>query len=85
MTSLGLVYSQSILTALVEAGMNRDEAYRIVQRDSRSAIDQRRNFREVIEGDDEVELTEAQIARAFDLDRLLTHRRRILSSLTWIS
>ena len=55
-TSLGLVYSQSILTALVEAGMNRDEAYRIVQRDSRSAIDQRRNFREVIEGDDEVEL-----------------------------
>ena len=84
-TSLGLVYSQSILTALVEAGMNRDEAYRIVQRDSRSAIDQRRNFREVIEGDDEVELTDAQIARAFDLDRLLTHRRRILSSLTWIS
>jgi hypothetical protein len=56
-----------------------------VQRDSRSAIDQRRNFREVIEGDDEVELTEAQIARAFDLDRLLAHRRRILSSLTWIS
>lgn len=82
-TSLGLVYSQSILTALVESGMNRDEAYRIVQRDSRSAIDQRRNFREVIEGDDEVELTDEQIARAFDLDRLLTHRRRILSSLTW--
>jgi adenylosuccinate lyase len=82
-SSLGLVFSQSVLLALIESGMNRDEAYRIVQKASRAAIEQRRNFREVIESDDEVALTDAAIARAFDLDRLLTHRRRILESLTW--
>jgi adenylosuccinate lyase len=82
-SSLGLVFSQSVLLALIESGMNRDEAYRIVQKASRAAIEQRRNFREVIESDDEVALDEAALARAFDLDRLLTHRRRILESLTW--
>src|SRR3984957_601673 len=81
--SLGLVFSQSVLLALIESGMNRDEAYRIVQKASRAAIEQRRNVRDVIESDDEVPLTDAAIARAFDLDRLLTHRRRILESLTW--
>jgi len=82
-SSLGLVFSQSVLLALIESGMNRDEAYRIVQKASRAAIEQRRNFREVIESDDDVPLSDAAIARAFDLDRLLTHRRRILESLTW--
>jgi adenylosuccinate lyase len=82
-SSLGLVFSQSVLLALIESGMNRDEAYRIVQKASRAAIEQRRNFREVIESDDEVALSDEAIARAFDLDRLLAHRRRILESLTW--
>jgi adenylosuccinate lyase len=82
-SSLGLVFSQSVLLALIESGMNRDEAYRIVQKASRAAIEQRRNFREVIESDDEIALTDVAIARAFDLDRLLTHRRRVLESLTW--
>jgi adenylosuccinate lyase len=84
-SSLGLVFSQSVLLALIESGMNRDEAYRIVQKASRAAIEQRRNFREVIQSDDEVPLSDAAIARAFDLDRLLTHRRRILEALTWRS
>ena len=56
--SLGLVFSQSVLLALVESGMNRDEAYRIVQRASQRAIDERRNFRDVIESDDEVTLSD---------------------------
>jgi adenylosuccinate lyase len=82
-SSLGLVFSQSVLLALIESGMSRDQAYRIVQKASRAAIEQRRNFREVIESDEEVALSDAAIARAFDLDRLLTYRRRILESLSW--
>ena len=81
--SLGLVFSQSVLLALIESGLSRDEAYRIVQRASRRAIEERRNFRDVVESDDEVTLSEDAIARAFDLDRLLAHRRRVLESLTW--
>ena len=40
--SLGLVFSQSVLLALVSAGLTRDEAYRIVQRDARAAWSERR-------------------------------------------
>jgi len=83
--SLGLVFSQSVLLALIESGMGRDEAYRIVQRDSRRTVEEGRAFRDVIESDDEVALSAAAIDRAFDLDRLLAQRRRVLDALTWRS
>ena len=81
--SLGLVFSQSVLLALIDAGVGRDDAYRVVQRASRRAIDEHRNFRDVVEGDDEVTLSADALARAFDIDRLLVHRRRVLDALTW--
>jgi adenylosuccinate lyase len=81
--SLGLVFSQSVLLALLESGVSRDDAYRVVQRASRRAIDERRNFRDVIDEDDEVTLSAEAIAKAFDIDRLLAHRRRVLDALTW--
>jgi adenylosuccinate lyase len=81
--SLGLVFTPSVLVALIDSGMSRDDAYRVVQRASRRAIDERRNFRDVVESDDEVTLSEEAIATAFDLDRLLVHRRRVLDALTW--
>jgi adenylosuccinate lyase len=81
--SLGLVFSQSVLLALVDSGMSRDDAYRVVQRASRRAIEEGRNFRDVVEVDDEVTLSADVLARAFDLDRLLAHRRRVLDALTW--
>jgi adenylosuccinate lyase len=81
--SLGLVFSQSVLLALVESGVARDEAYRVVQTAARTSIEQRRNFRDVIESDKEVALSDEALARAFDLDRLLVHRRRVLEALTW--
>ena len=36
--SYGLVFSQSVLLALVAGGLSRDAAYRIVQRDARSGL-----------------------------------------------
>ncbi len=82
-TSLGLVFSQSVLLALVESGMSRDDAYRIVQRCAREAIEERRNFREVVAGDDAVTLSNDALDKAFDAQRLLLHRRRFLDALTW--
>ncbi|HEV3186786.1 MAG TPA: adenylosuccinate lyase [Acidimicrobiales bacterium] len=81
--SLGLVFSQSVLLALVESGVSRDDAYRVVQAAARTSIEEKRNFRDVIEHDDEVSLSAEALERAFDLDRLLAHRRRVLDSLTW--
>jgi adenylosuccinate lyase len=81
--SLGLVFSQSVLLALIESGMARDEAYRVVQSAARTSIEEHRNFRDVIENDAEIELSSQALARAFDLDRLLVHRRRVLDAMTW--
>ena len=81
--SRGLVFSQSVLLALVESGLSRDDAYRIVQAASRVAIEERRDFREVVTASDEVTFSDEDLARLFDLDRLLRHRHRILDALKW--
>jgi adenylosuccinate lyase len=81
--SLGLVFSQSVLLALVDSGLSRDDAYRIVQSAALDAVEQRRNFRDIIEGDDAVALGDEVLDRAFDVQRLLTHRGRFLDALTW--
>ena len=71
--TLGLVFSQSVLLALVSGGLTRDEAYRIVQRDARLAWEERRPLRAVLEADGEVTLDDAQLDAAFDLTRTLRH------------
>jgi adenylosuccinate lyase len=79
--SLGLVFSQSVLLALVSAGLTRDEAYRIVQRDARVAWDERRPLRAVLEADPEVTLPAAELEAAFDLTRTLRHVDRFATAL----
>ena len=83
--SQGLVFSQSVLLALVDSGLSRDDAYRVVQAASRRAIEEGRNFREVVECDDEMKLSDDALSNAFDVDRLLTHRRRFIDALVWRS
>jgi len=79
--SRGLVFSQSVLLALVSSGMTRDEAYRIVQRDARRAWAESRPFREVLSADRDVTLDAAQLDEAFDLDRALRHAGRFIDAL----
>jgi len=74
--SFGLVFSQPVLLALVESGMTRDGAYRIVQRDTRLAWEERRPLRSVLEADPEVTLGAAALDRAFSLERALRHVAR---------
>ena len=44
----GALFSQRALTALVESGMSRDDAYRLVQRTAQRAFDEGIPFRELI-------------------------------------
>jgi len=80
----GLVFSQSVLLALVEQGLSRDDAYRIVQSAARSAVEQRRPFREVVAEDKAVTLDEAAFDRIFDATRMLAHQQRYIDALTWL-
>ncbi|HEY1989574.1 MAG TPA: adenylosuccinate lyase [Acidimicrobiales bacterium] len=80
--SHGLVFSQSVLLALVSGGLGRDAAYRIVQRDARLAWEEGRPFREVLDDDSEVTLSKAQLDDAFDLSRTLRHIHRFTDALS---
>jgi adenylosuccinate lyase len=82
--SRGLVFSQAVLLALVDSGLSREEAYRVVQRDARQAWDEGRHLREVLAADPEVPLLAAELDGAFDLERYLRHRGRYLEALAAI-
>jgi adenylosuccinate lyase len=64
----GIVFSQRVLLALVEHGMDRDQAYRIVQRAAHRALDDGQQFREVIAQAPEVRerLTADELSTLFD-------------------
>jgi adenylosuccinate lyase len=79
--SYGLVFSQPVLLALVAAGMTRDDAYRIVQRDAMAAWEQRKPFRLLLEADPEVTLDSSALDEAFSLERSLRHTDRIFDAL----
>ena len=52
--SFGLLYSQRVLLALVEAGMLRDDAYAVVQRSAMRAWEEKTSFKELLKADPEV-------------------------------
>jgi len=52
--SHGLFFSQRLLLALVESGLTRDEAYRLVQRHALQAWDEEQDFRELVRADREL-------------------------------
>jgi len=62
-SSHGLFFSQRLLLALVESGLGRDEAYRLVQRHAMRAWDEELDLQELVSGD-------AQITGRVDLDRV---------------
>ena len=65
----GLVHSQRVLLALTQAGVSREDAYRLVQRNAMKVWEQGRDFREELLADPEVTaaLSPAQIEEKFDL------------------
>ncbi|MFL0793440.1 MAG: adenylosuccinate lyase, partial [Prochlorococcus sp.] len=67
----GVVFSQRVLLALVENGMNREDAYRVVQRHAHSAWNREGgDFRANLEADPEVEarLSPSQLEECFSAD-----------------
>jgi adenylosuccinate lyase len=77
----GVVFSQSALLAMVENGMERDAAYRIVQSAARTALETSTHLRDVLEQHSEVKLTSTQLDDAFNLDRVLQHAHRATEEL----
>jgi len=79
----GALFSQSVLTALIESGMTRDDAYRAVQRSAQRAWDEQRSFRELLEADPDVadRLDAARLDELFDHGRFVRHAPEIIERL----
>ncbi len=65
----GLVHSQRVLLALTQAGVSREDSYRLVQRNAMKVWEQGKDFLEELLADTEVRaaLSEEQIREKFDL------------------
>jgi adenylosuccinate lyase len=79
----GALFSQSVLSALIESGMTRDDAYRVVQRNAQQAWDEQRSFRELLEADADVagRLHAARLDELFDHGRFVRHTPEIIERL----
>ena len=67
-----LFFSQRLMLALVEAGLARDDAYRLVQRDAMRAWDEELDFRALVRSDDEI-AAKVDLDAVFDLDAYTRH------------
>ena len=81
--TLGLIYSQRVLLALIDTGMTREEAYDLVQPKAMEAWEKQVPFRSLIEADEMItsRLTKEQIADCFDYNYHLKHVDTIFSRL----
>ena len=71
----GLWHSQSVLLALVNAGMARDDAYRWVQRNALKVWEEKGDFKALLKTDADIAkyLNVEQIEDLFDLEHHLVH------------
>jgi adenylosuccinate lyase len=82
--SYGLVYSQRVLLALTEAGMLRDDAYKVVQRSAMKAWEDKVQFLDLLKADPEVtgRLSAAEIEALFDPGHALRNMGVIFDRVT---
>lgn len=81
--TLGLIYSQRVLLALIDTGMTREEAYDLVQPKAMEAWEKQVPFRSLIEADERItsRLTKEQIDDCFDYRYHLKHVDTIFARL----
>jgi adenylosuccinate lyase len=73
----GALFSQRALTALVESGMSRDDAYRVVQESAHRAWDEGTSFRDLIAE----QAPELDLDAVFDYSAYLEHVPEVMARL----
>ncbi|MFN8015797.1 MAG: adenylosuccinate lyase [Acidimicrobiia bacterium] len=81
--SYGVVYSQTVLLSLVDAGLSRDDAYRIVQELAQRAFAERIQLQELCDKDDRVTsvLDNDKRTQCFNPQRLVKHSDVVFSQI----
>lgn len=78
----GLVYSQAVLLGLVEMGMARDAAYRVVQENAMKAWETGTHLRDLLAADARVGLSDGQLEDRFAPARFLANTGPVFDRLT---
>ena len=79
----GALFSQRVLLALVETGMSRDDAYRIVQALAQRAWDEGTPLRDLLAGDERAAALDLDVI--FDYGHYIRHAEEILARLDEIA
>lgn len=76
-----LVFSEHVMIALVQAGVSREDAYKVAQRNAAKAWEGA-DFKESVENDPDVKerLTKEEVAEIFSLDHHLRNSRHTLEA-----
>jgi adenylosuccinate lyase len=80
----GLFFSQRVLLALVEAGLERDEAYRLVQTQALRAHESRSDFRDLVRSDEAI-ASKIDLTSVFDLGWYTRHVDTVFERLAALS
>jgi adenylosuccinate lyase len=77
----GALFSQRVLLALVERGLARDDAYRIVQELAQRAFDEGLHLRELLAADERVAPLGLDLEALFDYEHYVRHAHEIVARL----
>jgi adenylosuccinate lyase len=79
----GALFSQAVLTALVEGGLSRDDAYRIVQSNAQQAWDEGKPLRDLLGAEPAVtdRLDAGRLDELFDYGRFTRHASTVFERL----
>ncbi len=79
----GLIFSQEVLLSLIQKGITREKAYKLVQKNAMQVWEQKIDFKELIKKDNDISklLSESEIDSLFDLNKILININKIFERL----
>ena len=79
----GLIFSQEVLLSLVQKGISREDAYKLVQKNAMQVWEQNKDFKTLLKSDKDILnlLTENEIDFFFDLNKVLININKVFKRL----
>ena len=76
-----MLFRSSVLLALIDSGLSRDDAYRVVQEASKRSWTNGSTLRDEILADQHVSIPVATLDAAFDMSRVVSGAQHAVNSL----
>jgi len=79
----GLIFSQEVLLKLIQKGMSREDAYKLVQKNAMQVWEKKIDFKELIKKDKKISelLPDSEIDSLFDLNKILININKVFERL----